>query len=55
VENSKSNGDPLPVAGSFGGIGLTNVKKRLELIYKDRYDLNIVNEDTYLVVLKIKL
>jgi len=25
------------------------------LIYKDRYDLNIVDEDTYLVVLKIKL
>ena len=55
VENSKSNGDPVSAGGAFGGIGLTNVKKRLELIYKDRYDLNIVDEDTYLVVLKIKL
>jgi hypothetical protein len=55
VENSKSNGDQTSAAGSYGGIGLNNIRKRLELIYKERYDLNIINEDTYLVVLKIKL
>jgi hypothetical protein len=32
-----------------------NVKKRLELIYKDRYELNIIDEETYLVILKIKI
>lgn len=28
-----------------GGIGLTNVKRRLELIYKDRFDLQIENDN----------
>ena len=54
VENSQ----PTMVKDETGytqGIGLKNVKRRLELIYKDQYDLRIVNEDTHLVVLKIKL
>ncbi|HTE28023.1 sensor histidine kinase [Flavitalea sp.] len=55
VENSKCSAESSSRVVSSGGIGLTNVKKRLELIYKDRHELNIVNEDTYLVVLKIKL
>jgi sensor histidine kinase YesM len=39
-----------------GGIGLTNVKRRLELIYPKRYELDIEqNQEIYLVNLKIKL
>ena len=38
------------------GIGLNNVQRRLKLLYKDNYELKInPNEDSYLVVLKLKL
>ena len=37
-----------------GGIGLSNVRKRLDLIYRDKHDLQILEEErTYLVVLKL--
>ena len=54
VENSQA-GKIKDETGYTQGIGLKNVKRRLELIYKDQYELRIVNEDTHLVVLKIKL
>ena len=39
---------------SSGGIGLTNVKKRLEIIYGDNYHLNITDEErTFKVQLEI--
>jgi hypothetical protein len=46
-----------PVAtGEHGGVGLENVKKRLQLIYKDNYALHINdNDDTYEVTLDIPL
>jgi two-component system LytT family sensor kinase len=53
VENSK--GAPQINSAPVSGIGLVNLKKRLELIYKDRYDLQIIDGDTYLVILKLKL
>ncbi len=36
------------------GIGLNNIKKRLELLYKDHYNLNINEKDNYFEV-KLKL
>ena len=36
-----------------GGVGLTNVKKRLDLIYGTNYTLNIKDDDTYSVDLRI--
>ncbi len=36
-------------------IGLKNLKKRLVLIYKDKYELEFENKDNYIVKLKIEL
>ncbi|MBC7891085.1 MAG: histidine kinase [Sphingobacteriaceae bacterium] len=39
-----------------GGIGLQNVRRRLELLYPDRYDLQVLpEEDTFLVNLRLIL
>ena len=46
----EDNGQPT------GGIGLTNVTRRLELLYKDRYTLNVQSEeDMYSVQLNLML
>jgi sensor histidine kinase YesM len=38
----------------YSGIGLSNVKKRLDLIYGENYSLDIDDEtETYIVTLKI--
>jgi two-component system, LytTR family, sensor kinase len=54
VENSKENGirpTELP-----GGIGLNNVKRRLELLYPGRYELDIKNNaDIYKIIFKLKV
>ncbi|MGA0555776.1 sensor histidine kinase [Larkinella sp. VNQ87] len=56
IENSKVSQLPKPGAQAHAGIGLQNVRKRLDIIYGDRYSLNLFNEEeTYLVVLKIEL
>jgi two-component system, LytTR family, sensor kinase len=55
-ENSFSN---APAAGEAiatrGGIGLTNIQKRLELLYPRRYDFKIEQKETWLVHLKLTL
>ena len=58
VENSKPNHvkpstkkNPL-----HQGIGLNNVNRRLDLLYKGKYDLQIFDEeDSFLIVLKLEL
>ncbi|HUQ65944.1 MAG TPA: hypothetical protein VM101_07305, partial [Flavitalea sp.] len=38
------------------GIGLANVKKRLELLYKDKHELQIINEpEVFIVNLRLEL
>jgi sensor histidine kinase YesM len=46
----------IPKEKSWGGIGLENVRRRLELIYKGRHALDIsTKDDVYSVLLTIKV
>ena len=52
--NTKNEIDSHPRSG--GGLGIENVKKRLDLIYGDHYSLKGINDDDiYEVNLKINL
>ena len=57
VENSKSkNGESTDRFDYKQGIGLKNVKRRLELLYENRHELNILDsEESFLVVTKLNL
>ncbi|GAB3340553.1 hypothetical protein GCM10027299_54050 [Larkinella ripae] len=56
IENSKAAQAPTVRPGAYSGIGLQNVRKRLDIIYGTRYSLQLFDEEeTYLVVLKIDL
>ena len=56
VDNSKSNEVSKDEQKYREGIGLQNVKRRLQLLYPGNYDLRILDEDdSYLVVLKIEM
>jgi two-component system LytT family sensor kinase len=56
IENSKPDTPPPPDHRRSGGIGLVNVKRRLDLLYPDKYELIIDdNPRTYAVTLKLKL
>jgi sensor histidine kinase YesM len=51
VHNTKAN---PPIEQEVGGIGLVNIKKRLELLYPDKHELRIdENEHTFSVTLTI--
>ena len=53
VENSKTSNGQLN--GHRNGIGLENVKQRLEILYPGRHEFKCMSEEqSYLVVLKIK-
>lgn len=56
IENSLSEvsqSEAIPLMQS--GVGLTNVRKRLELLYPEKHALEIVHEDTFFVKLKLVL
>jgi LytS/YehU family sensor histidine kinase len=54
VENSKDNSSVT--TEKHGGIGLQNVKRRLELLYPGKHLLDIQNTtDTYKVDFKLKI
>jgi len=56
IENSKGPGMPKQVHRKSGGIGLVNVRRRLNLIYPDNYQLKISNEpNSYRVSLDLNL
>ncbi len=43
-------------SGKTGGLGISNVKKRLQLLYEDRYDLQVTDEDEiFIVTLQLQL
>lgn len=53
INNSKAD---VAIEKKQGNIGLENVKKRLEMIYPNAYELKIFNEeDVFAVILKIDL
>jgi LytS/YehU family sensor histidine kinase len=56
IENSKGPAQPKQVHRKSGGIGLVNVRRRLNLIYDDDYQLKISNEpNIYRVTLDLNL
>lgn len=56
IENSKAESMPKPLHPRSGGIGLVNVRRRLDLLYPGRYSLEIDdNPKTYAVHLKLTL
>ena len=56
IENSKPDSVPLPEHPRSGGIGLVNVRRRLNILYPEQYELNIENEpNSYAVDLKLNL
>lgn len=56
IENTKPDTKPLQEGKRSGGIGLVNVRRRLQLLYPGRYELSIKdNPNTYAVTLEMEL
>jgi sensor histidine kinase YesM len=54
--NSKKPMTETSKVPSVGGVGLTNVRRRLDLIYGDRYTLDIKDKtDVYNVLLRLPI
>jgi len=55
VENSKADSAAADERQYKEGIGLNNVRRRLELLYPDRHELKVLDsQDSFLVVLKLE-
>jgi len=56
IENTYEQEIELMLEENFGGIGVQNVRKRLELLYPEKHELSIVKGiTTFIVALKIDL
>jgi hypothetical protein len=56
VKNSYTSGNDLSGLNKNSGLGLTNAKKRLELLYPNEHELNLAAEgDVYTVMLQLKI
>ncbi|HMP32265.1 MAG TPA: histidine kinase, partial [Saprospiraceae bacterium] len=56
IENSKAPAMPGSNLKKSGGIGLVNVKRRLELLYPDQYELDVLDyPNSYIIKLKLLL
>ncbi len=56
VKLMNSKPDHVPSGNAHHGIGLTNLRKRLELLYPGKYELKILPEaDLFVVALKLEL
>lgn len=56
IENSKAPTMPGSSLRKSGGIGLVNVKRRLDLLYPDQYKLEVLDEpNSYIIKLKLTL
>lgn len=56
IENTKPDTKPVQDRKRSGGIGLVNVRRRLQLLYPGKYELNIKdNPNTYAVSLEMDL
>lgn len=56
ISNSKAASMPAPSGKKSGGIGLKNVRRRLNLLYPEKYDLDIKEDpNTYTVNIHINL
>ena len=53
VENSQEKG--TYTTEQHGGIGMNNVKRRLELLYPDAHKLDVEDADTFKINLKLKI
>ena len=56
IDNSKSAAMPAPSTKKSGGIGLVNVRRRLNILYPGRYNLNVMdNPNNYEIKLDLTL
>ena len=56
IENSKPDSIPQPEHPRSGGIGLVNVRRRLNILYPDHHTLTIEDQpNVYMVDMKLEL